>query len=90
MTSKVPGSNPGGSGSFSSLFRQLTSPTDLFEFVLTFFSLFRQFTSPTDTLNDNIIILFFNWFEGKRQTGKVCRKKKVTVATRTRTRDLRL
>ena len=28
MTSRVPGSSPGGSGVFFSLFRQFTSPTD--------------------------------------------------------------
>ena len=28
MTSRVPGSSPGGSGGFFSLFRQFTSPTD--------------------------------------------------------------
>ena len=36
MTSKVPGSSPGGSGVFFSLFRQFTSPTDPFNISLEF------------------------------------------------------
>ena len=54
MTSRVPGSSPGGSGVFFSFQAVPTSPTD-----------------PLNNNNNNNNNNNINWFEGKRQTGKV-------------------